>query len=363
MNELLRRLLFLPPQASGFARHFDYLHYAVITVSLFGVLAVALTLAWFAIKYRRRPGTTGAERPRAEPLTRAQEFATAFSLLALFVLFWCFGVRQFALMQRVPPGSLVVYVTAKQWMWSFDYADGNRTNETLYVPTGRPVELAMTSRDVIHSFYVPAFRIKKDVLPGRTTSVWFSAVSPGVYPIFCAEYCGLDHSRMRGRVVALAPSDFAERFERTPRAPGGATHPLAESDPGANDELSSLAARGQHVAAAHGCLRCHTLDGTPHLGPSFARLYGRDVPLENGAPVVADAAYLTESMMDPLAKVHRGFAPIMPTYRGSLAPGETAALVELIRSLADAPVEPTAPLVSADTAVTLPTGRDGGIAP
>jgi cytochrome c oxidase subunit 2 len=364
MNELMRRLLFLPPQASGFARDFDYLHYAVITVSMLGVLAVALALVWFSFKYRRRAGTAGSERPRPQPLTHAQEFATAFGLLTLFVVFWCFGVRQFALMQRVPPGGLLVYVTAKQWMWSFDYANGNRTNETLYVPTGRTVELAMTSRDVIHSFYVPAFRVKKDVIPGRTTSVWFSALRPGVYPIFCAEYCGLDHSVMRGRVVALTPSEFAERFERTPRAPGGATHPLAAGEPGTNGELTSLAARGERVAAARGCLRCHTLDGTPHLGPSWARLYGHEVPLETGAPVVADAAYLTESMMEPLAKVHRGFSPIMPTYRGILQPAETAALVELIRSLADAPIEPTAPLVSANApSVTLPTAVDGGIAP
>ncbi len=364
MNELFRRLLFLPPQASGFARQFDYLHYAVITVSMLGTFGVALALVWFSFRYRRKGARDDIHRERPRPLTHAQEFGTAFGLLALFVAFWCFGVRQFALMQRVPPGALLVYVTAKQWMWSFDYANGNRTNETLYVPTGRTVELAMTSRDVIHSFYVPAFRIKKDVIPGRTTSVWFSAVRPGVYPIFCAEYCGLDHSGMRGRVVVLTPSDYAERFERTPRAAGATEHPLAEREPGANGDLTSLAARGERVAAARGCLRCHTLDGTPHLGPSWARLYGHEVPLANGGTVVADAAYLTESMMDPLAKVHRGYTPIMPTYRGILDPPETAALLELMRSLADEPIGPTAPLVSAGVpALELPTARDGGIAP
>src|SRR5262249_2692479 len=153
-------------------------HYAVITVSMLGTFAVALALARFGYKYRREEESHDAVRPRPTPLTRAQEFGTACGLLALFVVFWIFGVRQFPLMQRVPPGALLVYVTAKQWMWSFDYANGNRTNETLYVPSGRTVELAMTSRDVIHSFYVPAFRIKKDVIPGRTTSVWFTAVEP-----------------------------------------------------------------------------------------------------------------------------------------------------------------------------------------
>ncbi|HTQ06727.1 MAG TPA: cytochrome c oxidase subunit II [Polyangiaceae bacterium] len=362
MNELFRRLLFLPPQASGFARDFDALHYAVITASMLGIFAVGLALAWFSFRYRRSP--QNAVRPPRPPLTRAQELTPAFGLLVLFVGFWCVGVRQFALMQRVPAGGLLVYVTAKQWMWSFDYANGDRTNETLYVPTGRTVELAMTSRDVIHSFYVPAFRIKKDVIPGRTTSVWFSALRPGTYPIFCAEYCGLDHSGMRGRVVALTPSEFAERFERTPRAPGGADTPLAEREPGGHGELTSLAARGARVAAARGCLRCHTLDGTPHLAPTWARLYGHEVPLANGSTVVADAAYLTESMMDPLAKVHRGFTPIMPTYRGILTPAETAALVELIRSLADAPLAPPAPLVSAGTPpLPLPAALDGGVAP
>lgn len=364
MNELYRRLLFLPPQASGFARHFDYLHYAVITVSMIGTFAVAVTLLWFSFKYRRRDQPHQALRPRPPALTHAQEFGTASCLLVLFVVFWCFGVRQFATMQRVPPGALLVYVTAKQWMWSFDYANGNRTNETLYVPSGRTVELAMTSRDVIHSFYVPAFRIKKDVIPGRTTSVWFTAVRPGTYQIFCAEYCGLDHSGMLGHVVVLTPSEYAERFERTPRAPGATTHPLAEGEPGRNGDLTSLAARGARVAARRGCLRCHTLDGTPHLGPSWARLYGHEVPLANGATVVADAAYLTESMMDPMAKVHRGYTPIMPTYRGILDPGETASLLELMRSLADEPIAPTAPLVSAGVPpLELPTARDGGVAP
>src|SRR5262249_31321508 len=155
----------------------------------------------------------------------------------------------------------------------------------LYVPAGRPVKLIMTSRDVIHSFYVPDFRVKQDVVPGRYTTAWFEANAPGAYEILCAEYCGQGHSTMRCPVVALSPADY-ERWL------GGA----------APAQQRSLLRTGERVAADQGCLRCHTLDGTPHIGPTWAGLYGAVVPLEGGGEVKADEAYITESMMDPAVK-------------------------------------------------------------
>jgi cytochrome c oxidase subunit 2 len=216
-----------------------------------------------------------------------------------------------------------VYVVAKQWMWTFAYPDGNASEGDLYVPAGRPVRLLMTSRDVIHSFYVPAFRVKQDVLPGRTTSLWFEARHPGTYDIMSAEYCGTEHSYMRGRVVVLAEDAWAK---------------WAEARPHGDD----LVTTGERVASERGCLRCHTVDGTPHLGPTWAGLYGSTVEMTDGSRIHADEAYLTESMMDPERHIHAGFDRIMPSYRGLLQAGEVAALVQYIRSLPAHPAR-TAP--------------------
>jgi cytochrome c oxidase subunit 2 len=222
---------------------------------------------------------------------------------------------------------MVVYVTAKQWMWKFTYLDGRASMDTLTVPVGRPVELMMTSRDVIHSFYVPAFRLKHDVVPGRYYAMWFEATMPGTYDIDCAEYCGLDHSRMLGTVRVLDAADYAAWLESTTPGP--------ETD---------LVARGRDVATRRACVACHTLDGQRHIGPSWVALYGSTVALRDGRRIVADETYLTRSMMDPSAEVVDGYQPVMPSYRGILDQPEVAALVELIKSLRDAPVAPSVTL-------------------
>jgi cytochrome c oxidase subunit 2 len=208
-------------------------------------------------------------------------------------------------------------------MWKFSYPDGRSSMDVLTVPEGRPVKLVMTSRDVIHSFYVPAFWMKHDVVPGRYYVAWFEASAAGSYPIECAEYCGVDHSRMLGRVDVLSAGDYAAWLEAHPRA------------------TADLVAAGREVAARRGCLNCHTLDGQPHVGPTWARLYGAPVVLEGGRTVVADDAYLTRSMMDPQADVVAGFKGVMPTYRGVLEEPEVAALVELIRYVATTPDPPS----------------------
>jgi cytochrome c oxidase subunit II len=231
----------------------------------------------------------------------------------------------------------------------------------LYVPARRPIKLIMTSRDVIHSFYVPEFRIKQDVIPGRYTTVWFEAREPGAYPILCTEYCGTSHSGMRGNVIALDAADYehwlAGGLAKAPEPAREATAAAEGFDMGRDsasagpfnvgrDSASAgpftapeptLPRRGEHAAAEQGCLRCHTLDGTPHLGPTWAGLYRSVVPLASGEEVVADEAYITESMMDPLAKNHRGFPPIMPSYLGRITPPDVAAMIELMKSLRDVP--------------------------
>ncbi|HVY25709.1 MAG TPA: cytochrome c oxidase subunit II [Polyangiaceae bacterium] len=362
MNELLRRLLFLPPQGTSLAREVDYLHYSVVLSTMAGSAVVAATAMWFAVRYRRRSPTTAGESEVAEAAPRLSygfELAAILGLLALFVGWWVVGFRQFVKLETPPLDALTIQVVAKQWMWTFAYPSGAASNAVLYVPASRAVKLVLTSRDVIHSFYVPAFRIKQDAVPGQSTSIWFEAEQPGTYPVYCAEYCGTDHSTMRAQVVVLPSEDFARRLERLPpldipAADGFGSGPLVRS----RSDGTSLARLGEGVAARHGCLRCHTLDGTPHVGPTWARLYQSDVALEDGTSVRADESYLTESMMDPRVKVRRGFAAVMPTYQGVLDAAEVGALVELIRSLRDFREAPsTTPLAPAGAPSVIPLPR------
>jgi cytochrome c oxidase subunit II len=323
MNELLRVLLFLPPQRSTVAEEIDKLHYFVILVTIAGATLVTLTGAALLIRYRRRAPVALRMNPDgARQVPLFLEVIAMIILFALFVMWWVIGSRQYVDLRVAPANAMDVYVTAKQWMWKFAYPEGQSSLTVLYVPVGRPVKLVMTSRDVIHSFYVPDFRVKQDVIPGRFTTAWFAATAPGTYEILCAEYCGQGHSTMRGQVVALSPADYERWLSGT--------------------ELGQpLVREGERVAAEQGCLRCHTTDGTPHIGPTWAGLYGAVVPLADGGSATVDEAYLTESMMDPAVKVHRGYWPVMPSYLGRISPAETAAIVELIKSLRE--VAPAGP--------------------
>lgn len=344
MNEYFRLILFLPEQASTIAADIDALHYFIITTTMLGAVLVTLLGGYYVIRYRRHlpeppiPNVEADVRPH--PLWKVAIFT---ALTVLFFVWWLIGVRVYMRARVAPEGAMDIYVTAKKWMWKFAYPEGARSLDTLVVPVGRPVRLILTSRDVIHSFFVPSFRLKQDAVPGRYTTLWFQALRPGTYPIFCAEYCGTGHSTMRGEVVALDPADYARWLGGGP-APGTALAPPRALDPALGrpdaaipEQALSLVRVGERVAAEQGCLRCHTLDGTPHIGPSWAGLYGSIIPLQRGGEVVADDAYLTESMMDPNAKIHRGFPPVMPSFQGKLTAPETAALVELIKSIRDVP--------------------------
>jgi len=320
MNDLLRYLLNLPPEASTYARDVDLLHFWVIATTMLGATFVFVLAIYFVVAHRRRAvGETTARTSTPLP----QEIFIIASILGLFIAFWVVGTLQYDRMEAPPPDAMTVYVTAKQWMWKFAYPDGRSSLDVLTVPTGRPVKLVMTSRDVIHSFYVPAFRMKQDVVPGRYYTAWFQATGPGDYAIECAELCGVRHSKMLGTVRVLSADDYARWLD------GGA--PIS----------ADLADAGRLVAARRACLNCHTLDGQPHIGPTWVGLYGSQVPLEGGRTITADEAYLTRSMMDPQVDIVAGFHGVMPTYRGALDDPEVAALVELIRSLRDAPRAPT----------------------
>jgi cytochrome c oxidase subunit II len=327
----------LPEQRSSIARGIDYLHYSVILVTFAGVFVVALVTVIFVAKYR---GKGDGPTPHITA-PRWVEATVIGGLLTLFVAWWVVGFAQYRNLETAPDDAMPIYVTAKQWMWKFAYPSGPTSTDVLTVPVGRPVKLIMSSRDVIHSFFVPAFRVKQDVVPGRATTVWFIATDPGTYDIECTQYCGTRHSFMRGQVVALSPDDFARWLD--------ASEPDHFAAKGGGQ---GLAARGVEVAAKHGCFRCHTMDGGASIGPTWLGAFGRHRPLVGGGSVVVDEDYITESMMDPNAKIAAGFQAVMPTFQGAIQPADVAAIVELIRSLRD--VTPSREQLPPTKAVVMP---------
>lgn len=358
MNELLRRILALPEQGSTVAKDIDTLHYFVIGVTMLGAFVVFLLALIFIFKYRRR--SEDELTPRITASTRF-EVVWIGGLLSIFIVWWVIGFDRYLRVETPPDQAMEVYVTGKQWMWKFAYPDGNSSISVLTVPAGKPVKLLMTSRDVIHSFYVPSFRIKQDVLPGRYTTAWFQADNPGVYQILCTEYCGTLHSNMRGEVVVLSPADYqqwldgdtpmpvAQRAAMTletrdvmaTAAASAATNLAPTGYP--NPPSAEVVDWGREVAVREGCLNCHTVDGRRHIGPTWQGLFDADVKLQDGSTVKADPAYLTQSMMDPATKIVAGFAPVMPSYHGRLKAADAAALVEFIRSLRTPPPGPALP--------------------
>jgi cytochrome c oxidase subunit 2 len=321
MIDLLLTLLNLPPEASTYAAPVDILHFCVIGTTMLGatfVFGLALVLL-----VRNRRHVDGQTTPHVQASVPT-ELAISGGILTMFLAFWVVGASQYDRMMVPPADALPIYVTAKQWMWKFSYGNGRSAMDVLTVPAHRPIKLVMTSRDVIHSFYVPAFRMKHDVVPGRYYVAWFEATKPGDFDIECAEYCGVNHSRMLGKVRVLSADDY-RRWQET-------------ASPG---ESHDLAVEGLAVAARRGCFNCHTIDGQPHIGPTWAGLFDSRVKLDDGRTVVADDGYLTRSMMDPAADVVAGFKPVMPTYRGVLEEPEVAALVEFIGSIKDGPIVPS----------------------
>ncbi|MDI1480963.1 cytochrome c oxidase subunit II [Polyangium sp. y55x31] len=362
MNDLLRTILFLPRQASTIAEAIDKLHYFVIIMTMGGALLVTLIGGWFLFRYRR---TAVQKDPSRRMLGTTPaiwlEAVVVLGLFGMFIMWWVIGFWQFMAIRVPPENALEIYVTGKQWMWKFAYPQGANSISTLYVPAGRPVKLILTSRDVIHSFFVPDFRLKEDVVPGRLTTLWFEVKEPGRHDIFCTEYCGVSHSTMRGEIIALSPEEY-ERWQQG-KSPGPAVAGPLDLRPSVVTEYEppepvNMVRQGERAAAEQGCLRCHTLDGTPHLGPTWAGLYGSTVPLEDGSRVKVDEAYITESMMDPLARIHAGYQRIMPSYLGLIRPADTSAIIELMKSLRD--VRPKPGAQAPWGTVTIPETREGG---
>jgi cytochrome c oxidase subunit II len=228
------------------------------------------------------------------------------------MIMFIWGTSLYVTAYRPPAGALEVFVVGKQWMWKLQHPEGQREIDELHIPMGRPIRLTMTSEDVIHSFFIPAFRIKKDVLPGRYTTIWFEATKPGEYHLFCTQYCGTNHAAMIGRVVVMKPVDY-ERWL------GGAAG-------------ESMVSAGERLFQAEGCIGCHRLDGTGPA-PSLVGVFGKPVQLQGGETVTADADYIRESILSPMAKIVAGYQPIMPTFQGRLSEEQLLRLIAYIKSL------------------------------
>lgn len=317
------RLPLFPQQASTTAPLTDNLYFFMVAVTVFFSTAIFLAILVFALKYRRRSDDEVPVQFHGPP---ALELAWTVGPFFIVMLMFAWGASVFFAVSTPPKDALMIYGTGKQWMWKLQHPEGQREINELHIPVGTPVKVTLTSEDVIHSFYVPAFRTKADVLPGRYTTVWFEATKPGKYHLFCAEYCGTKHSGMIGWIYAMEPQDYQAWLS------GGAAE-------------GSMAAGGQRLFQDLGCASCHLTDGRGR-GPSLVGVINSTVRLADNRNVKADEAYLRESILNPNAKIVAGYQPLMPTFQGLVTEEGVGQLIEYIRSLGAAQ---TAPPVGAGT--------------
>lgn len=308
-----------PENASTIAGQVDALFFFMIGVSSFFGLLIAILVIYLSIRYRRRANAAAAGEPVHGSLKLEITWTAIPLVIAMVMFYW--GASVFMTMARPPDDAHEIFVVGKQWMWKLQHLEGRREINELHVPVGQPIKLTMTSEDVIHSFYVPAFRIKADVVPGRYNTLWFEPTKVGTYHLFCAEYCGTEHSLMIGSVVVMEPSDFQAWLSDRP---GRAAAAGGESPRSA----------GAALFADKGCVTCHKAESGV-LGPSLVGVYGRERQLADGRTVVADLEYLRESIVNPTAKVVAGYQPVMPTFQGQIDEEGLLALIEYIRSLGE----------------------------
>jgi cytochrome c oxidase subunit II len=315
-----------PKEASTGAVEVDHIYFALVAFALVFTVIIAGLILYFAVKYR-----AGSQADRSNPITQTLRYELVWiavpTVLSLGLFAW--AAKAYLDISVPPRDARTIYVVAKQWMWKIQHPEGRREIDELHVPVGVPIKLVMTSQDVIHSFFVPEFRVKQDVLPDRYTTLWFKADRVGVYHLFCAQYCGAGHSAMIGRVVVMKPADYQAWLSA--KAPGIAPVPGSPGTPGA-----SLAHEGSGPFFKYGCNSCH-LPTSAVRAPRLDGLYGQEIELDNGEHVIADEQYIRESILDPQAKIAAGYASpsLMPTYRGQVDEQDIRELIEFIKSLKD----------------------------
>lgn len=334
----------MPEQASSFASEVDLFYLFLISLTTFFTVGIAAAATYFLIRYRRR--SQGEIPEQIEGAMKLEITWTVIPfLIAMFIFAW--GARIYYQMYTDPKDALEIFVTGKQWMWRAQHPDGQREINELHLPLGRRVKLTMTSEDVIHSYYIPAFRTKTDLVPGRYTTTWFTPTKAGVFHLFCAEYCGTQHSGMIGRVIVQDYSDYQAWLRGAPRD-------------------MSPAEAGQKFFTSLACVNCHKEEDGGR-GPALTGLFGAGVRLDNGSTVKMDEAYIRESILNPQAKLVMGYPAIMPTFQGQLTEEQVAMIIQYIKSIGAGgprPGETSAPVVARPaTTAPAPTTKPATVAP
>jgi len=325
---LLADLQLFPVAASEQAGPIDSLYWFLTIVSAVMTLLIFVAVIAFAWKYQKREGV----RPvQIEGSTKLELTWSILPFLIMLIMFW-WGARIYFSAQNPPKDAMEIFVTGKQWMWKVQYPDGSREINQLHVPVGQPVKLTMASEDVIHSFSIPAFRVRHDVVPGHYDNLWFTATKPGRYHLFCTEYCGNQHAGMIGWVDVMEQREYAK---------------WAGGSGGGGD----LVTQGQQLFVQNGCSTCHLLDQQGRC-PNLRNLYKKPVQLNDGKTVVADDSYLRESILEPNAKIVSGFeANVMPNFKGQLSEENVIQLIAYVKSLA--PTTPVSQQGSQQPAIVL----------
>jgi cytochrome c oxidase subunit 2 len=308
-----------PVQASSVAASVDHLVYFLLAVSVFFAVGIFLSIFYFAVRYRRR-----SESELPVPAEGAMTLEILWSVIpfGLTMIIFAWGASVFFTISRPPDDAQQIYVIGKQWMWKVQHMEGQREINELHIPVGQAVKLTMTSEDVIHDFFVPAFRTKADVVPGRYTTTWFKPTKAGKYHLFCSQYCGTNHYAMIGWIYAMEPQDYQTWLS------GGTS--------------GSLASSGEKLFQDLACINCHHLIGAPGRGPDLRNQFGAQVDLADGSHVKFDEEYVRESILNPSAKIVKGYQPIMPTFQGLVTEENVLQLIEYIKSLTPKQAPPPA---------------------
>ncbi len=305
----LKRFAIFPPEASTIAPYADALYFALVGMTITGLLIVLTMVVVFSIRYSKD------RHPEAIQMEGSTLLEATWTLipLGIFLVFFVWGALLYFRIFNAPPNSMNVYVVGKQWMWKVEHPGGQHEIDALHIPVGRPIQVTLISQDVFHSFSIPAFRVKREAIPGRYTTVYFQATTPGKYHLFCTQYCGTQHSGMIGWVYVMTPEDY-------------------RAWAAGNTSGASLAQNGERLFASMGCNACHSGNAAAR-GPNLANVYNTRIRLTDGSTMVANEAYLRESILNPSTHVPAGYAPIMPTYQGQISEDGLIDLVEYIKSL------------------------------